>query len=149
MHFPHKLDWLIRYRFVSFAVCFGCSNPCSSDGAINRCVYNVYFEFNPPIAARNQIEMTVSAGDANYTAVFTPNSHSGSEVNLQVALDSSGYSMSTATLSFVAPPNLSYSVMADGLTVATGTVSPNYGQVNKGSAECADYCTQAVVDVTH
>ena len=147
MRFARKSSWFVLGPLVSTMVCCSCSNPCESGVAMATCADSVNFEFNPPITARNEISMTVSAGDANYTATFTPNSKTGTSIDFQVALGDGGYSMSGATLLFVTPASVSYSIIADGSLVATGTVSPNYKQVNGRSSQCPDYCTQAVVDV--
>ncbi len=144
MQFFRNTRWFILWQPISIVVCCSCSNPCGTGVAMIRCVDSVSFEFNPPVTARNEISMTVSAGDANYTATFTPSSQTGGLVNLVVTYPP--FSMSGATL-LETPTIVSYSVIADGSVVASGTVSPSYQQVNKGSGECPEYCTQAVVDV--
>ncbi len=146
MHFLYKTTGFVLWQLVSVAVCGGCSNPCANGVAMSRCGNSVSFEFNPPVTARNEITVTVSAGDANYTAGYPANSGTGFGIDLQVASYGGVYSMSVATLTFVTPAIVSYSVIADGSVVASATVSPSYQQVNVGG-ECPDYCPEAVVNV--
>ena len=143
MHFSYKSSWFALSCLVSWS----CSNPCKTGTTIDRCIQNVYFQFSPPVTARNEISVTVSAGDANYTATYPAIPDTRSDVSLQVASYGGAYSMSVATLSYMTPAIVNYSVIADGSVVATGTVSPSYRQVNKGGSECPDYCPEATVNV--
>ena len=143
---PHRIRLLLATLFALVSV--QCSSKsCPSPG---YCVYTIHFDFAPAIAAHELITFTVTGGDTSYTATYSPDKQTGTSLELHAQTDASdggGFVVASADLSFETPVLISYAVVADGKTVATGTEEPQYQHYTRGSENCKQACTTAYLTV--
>jgi len=141
-NFPKALSLLCASVLVSSCRTEACSS-------VLYCLDGVTLQFQPAIVAKQEVVVTIFGDDASYSDTYSPTQESGTlYVNVENNVDAGDFTVKSARLDPQMPGTVTYNVMADGITVAQGTVTPQYQRVSKGpSEECMQSCTQAQVTV--
>ena len=140
--FPKALSLLSVVALVSSCRTEACST-------VLYCLDGVTLQFQPAIVAKQDVVVTIFGDDASYSDTYSPTQESGTlYLNVENNVDAGGFTVKSARLDPQMPSTVTYNIIADGITIAQGTVTPEYQRVSKGSSEdCMQSCTQANVTV--
>ncbi len=121
-----------------------CTRYCTT---MILCGTTIEVKFDPPVQASDTVTLTVTGEDTTLTGSRSLHSGMGPILLWSQDLDAGGFVVTSASIDDVMPQHISYTVVADGITVASGEVDLQYQHYTRGSEDCTQQCTTAYVTV--
>ncbi len=139
-----KHQFLTLVGIVGALTVSDCTHFCTM---MVLCPDTIELKFDPPVQAGDAVAITVSGDDTNLTGYYSRRSAMGPITLWPQVVDGGGFIVTSASIGNVTPRHISYVVVADGITVASGEVDLQYEHYTRGGEDCTQHCNTAYVTV--